>query len=522
MYSVQQWEDYRNEENKKYNLIKGVNGLSKRVYLKKSYLHLDPRFWFPNRSDEIKTILANGLKIQNNSHKREEWYSFQPFLKIITKTPRYKFNTSTKKYELETKHRPIIYASHRDSLIFGYYSFFLTQKYQEYIRRNGYSDCVLAYRSDLGGKSNIQFSQEAFQEIRQRKECVAVALDIKGFFDNIDHDILLAKWTKVMGAALPPDHEKVFSAITKYSYINRNSFLKKFRNHSKKNIALPGCMLDLVPGKKSYEKFDLLRKERLIVQNRGDKNASKIRGIPQGSPISSVLSNIYFIDFDEHVSTLAHGSNIYYRRYCDDILLVGAKDEVDSLLIKVIAFLKKVYDLEIQDSKLEKIEFANNQENELRGFNLKKIQSLKVVLNKSIEHRYYKGLQYLGFEFDGQREIVRSSSLSRYHFKMRKRIVKTVSMAYSGKRNSDKIWKQQLYHRYTHLGKRNFLTYVYNSASKEFINSHGDIKSGFNSLPMRKQVKSHFDILKSSLTKKNLQRFNWKKNKGRSVKLKTI
>ena len=40
------------------------------------------------------------------------------------------------------------------------------------------------------GKNNIEFANNAFEEIKRRKHCVAIALDISGFFDNLDHQRL--------------------------------------------------------------------------------------------------------------------------------------------------------------------------------------------------------------------------------------------------------------------------------------------------------------------------------------------
>lgn len=113
---------------------------------------------------------------------------------------------------MECKIRPICFASHLDSLIFGFYSFGLNNKYQKYIIEKGFDDCVLAYRSDTG-KCNIQFSKEIFDEVKHFNQtkggCTAIALDIKGYFDNIDHVVLKEKWVKVWGERLPADQFKI-------------------------------------------------------------------------------------------------------------------------------------------------------------------------------------------------------------------------------------------------------------------------------------------------------------------------
>jgi hypothetical protein len=95
-------------------------------------------------------------------------------------------------------------------------------------------------------------------------------------------------------------------------------------------------------------------------------------------------------------------------------------------------------------------------------------------------------------------------------------------MAYSGKVESGKIWKEQLFHRYTHLGKRNFLTYVYNSSKKEYRNSKDELKEGMNDGAIKRQVRRHFDILMKKLETKNIQRYIWKLKKDKPKKYKKV
>lgn len=56
------------------------------------------------------------------------------------------------------------------------------------LSERGLCDCVLAFRSL--GKNNIHFANDAFKEIQRRESCEAIGLDIKGFFDNLDHALV--------------------------------------------------------------------------------------------------------------------------------------------------------------------------------------------------------------------------------------------------------------------------------------------------------------------------------------------
>lgn len=481
----------------------------------KTYPQLDPYFNFLKNSSEIKKLVSD------ESLESIAQHSFLPFIKILTKTPRYKWQESEKSYGLETKIRPIAFASHFDSYIYAFYSFALTEVYQQYIKSRGFDECVLAYRSDLDGKCNIQFAKEAFDTVKSKiddnKIASAIALDIKGYFDNIDHYILKAKWSKILGEdELPKDQYKVFRSLTKYSYISKNSLLRHF-DINLKHVGTWSSLLDLVPdsiaGVEFKDKFNLLRKQKLIVTNLPKKLPSgnlSFRGIPQGSPMSAVLSNIYLIDFDEKMYHLSKKMDFTYRRYCDDILIVcdpKSVREINEEILKEIG----MYSLVIQPRKTELITFRETLSGKIRSFNQKKLDELNPTINTETEKRYYKNLQYLGFEFNGENIYIRPGSLSRYFRKMKGRIIKSIMMAYSNKSKRDKILKKQIFERYSHFGKRNFLSYAIKSSKKRYYSkSAKKFRQGMDSPSIRKQLSAHFAILEKEIKSKSNQRFIYK------------
>lgn len=504
------WTEWSKMELANYK-TQNTDGVLYKKYLKKGYIHLDLRFWFPERLNEIRNILEN--KLVRTSNGKDHYHAFTPFIKILLKTPRYKYQEALSKYKLETKIRPISFASHIDSLIYSFHSFVLSSKYESYIKKNKFDECVLAYRRDLDGLSNIQFSKEVFDHVKNRKVCSAVALDIKGYFDSINHRILKQKWCEVIGSKLPEDEFRIFKSLTQYSYIKRDSILKKY-NHSSSD-KLPETYLDLVPGKKTHKKYQRLRDDKLIVTNdqRGNVFDEPV-GIPQGSGMSAVLSNIFLIDFDKEIFKKSQDENFIYRRYCDDILIICSNEQAISLQNFLIQKIKSEYDLTIQERKVELIEFNYNSKGQIRAYNKKRI------INDSVSYpytdRYYKPLQYLGFEFNGKDILIRPSSLSRYFRKMKRRIVKTVAMAYSNNSKGTKIWKEQIFHRYSHLGKRNFISYALTASKESYTNSKGQIKVGMNSNAIKRQLSRHFSILVKSIEEKSQQRYKYKTRKGYS------
>ncbi|WP_417236098.1 reverse transcriptase domain-containing protein [Bizionia paragorgiae] len=511
-------------------------GTTEEEFNLKKYPQFDPYYDFFNSSSKLKKLVSD------SSLKSVSQHSFLPFVKILTKTPRYRYQKKHQLYGLETKIRPIAFASHFDTYLYAFYSYVLTEKYQDYIIKKGFSDSVLAYRTDLNGKCNIQFAKQAFDDVRKHftknGECAVIALDITGYFDNIDHFTLKEKWCKIIDEKeLPIDQYKVFRSLTKYNYVRMDSILKHFKvnlKEKKKAGERWQTLLDLIPdsiaGKTFKNKFDLIRNRRLLVTNQPKKmkdGTVEYRGIPQGSSMSALLSNIYLIDFDKWLFDLGKKNNFKYYRYCDDLLIVCDTNYAKTINDLVLKEIKK-YKLVIQDKKTEYLEFKRNSKGKIRSFNKKKINLENASLSSVNEQKYYKNLQYLGFEYNGENIYIRPGSLSRYFRKMKGRIVKTVMMTYSKHGKSDKIFKKQLYERYSHLGKRNFLSYARNSAKKTYKNSKGVEYEGMNSKSIKRQLSAHFGIIEREVVKTSMQRYSQeprktqkRKEKGKRRKIRT-
>lgn len=481
----------------------------------KTYTQFDNIFDFATKNRKIKSLVSDP------SFKKINQHAFAPHLKILAKTPRYKFDESINTYALETKIRPISFSSHLDSYIYAFYAFALTEAYQDFIRSKGFDHCVLAYRSDLNGECNIQFAKRAFDAVKkmvvEQGKCAAIALDITGYFDNIDHTMLKERWAAVIAQPdLPEDQYKVFRSLTDYSYVGKASFLKHFGIDIQKAEKFYN-LLDLIPdslaGASYIEKFNLIRKRKLVVKNKPKKNpdgSESYRGIPQGSPMSSILSNIYLVDFDDWLSNLGRMMGFYYLRYCDDLLIICPTKNVNYLHNEVAAVIKDRYKLSINSKKTEVIEFRPNSKGKIRSFDIRTTEGRTTTATN--EQKYYQNLQYLGFEYNGEDIYIRPGSLSRYFRKSKGRVLKTMMMAYGKRSKKDKISKKQMYFRYTHFGKRNFITYAQNAARKEYLNAEGISKPGLDSKSIKRQLSSHFAILEKEVVKMSHQ-FSKSKNK---------
>jgi RNA-directed DNA polymerase len=413
----------------------------------RGYIHFD---------SPIALRKAQALVMSSHSVSK---HAFFPLINYAVESHKFQIN-SIGGPELKLKTRPIAYAAHADAHIYAYYGLALGCLYEKKVQLAGLSANVLAFRSL--GKSNIEFANEAFEYIKNKKTCSVVALDISGFFDNLDHEILKSSWANLLEQdALPADHFNIFKSLTKFSTVDKDKLYDVFgiSKTNPKNGRFRVCnVLDF---------RQKVRKSNLI-----ETNTNKY-GIPQGSPISALLSNIYMLEFDKVCKAVMERQGGIYLRYCDDILFItdaDSRDDIETFAIN-----------EIQKLELK----INVNKTEIRDFTYK---NGKQTSNKP--------LQYLGFTFDGERKLIRSAALARFSNRM-KRGVK-LAKSTQRKRNQIKaskgcegkaLYKRKLYEQYSHLGNRNFVTYGYRAA--DIMHSEG----------IRKQLKPLWERLQNEIDK---------------------
>jgi RNA-directed DNA polymerase len=398
-------------------------------FRRRAYLHFD----LPIGASRAKSIAT--------SPRQVERHSFYPFIYSIVETIKTTRDPKTKKIQRKKKKREISYACHVDSHIYSYYSWLLMRRYEQEISAKQLAQCVLAFRSL--GKSNIDFAYDAFEEIAKRQNCEVIAFDIKGFFDNLDHGILKRAWVALLGKpTLPRDHYAVFRSITRWSRVRKDKLFSSL-NISIHNPRPKGLTRRRLCTPSQFR--TKVRDAALIEVN------NQSHGIPQGSPISAVLSNIYMMSFDEKISSFAKSIDARYMRYCDDMIVIAPNGNAKAIKNFVDTQIAEVK-LEIQTEKTEERQFSMSSDGIIRAD---------------------KPLQYLGFTFDGCQVHIRPSSMAHYFEKMRMGV--KVALKATKKRNQARLSRgqtpkplhlKQLFRRYSYLGRRNFISYGQRSALK--------------------------------------------------------
>lgn len=347
-----------------------------------------------------------------SSPERVAAHAFFPFLRYVSRWTKFAKPGEAAKI----KERPIRYACRADSYIFSYYRSILAEKYEERLSELGLDGSVLAYRRVVDendvGKCNIHFARDAFQTIRGMEDCYAIALDISSFFESLDHGLLRKAWCGLLDVMhLPPDHFNVFRAITQYAVADRDAVYEALGFLGPKYTAKDGSVIKGLLTSASSIPTRLCDPStfRAKITPPGGSLIRKNRkpyGIPQGSPISDLLANIYLLDFDCAVKSYIEALGGKYFRYSDDILVLIPSISNDVELIE-----KWVRDQITRFGNKLKIKREKSAIFEYRSF------AWGLGWSQCAGSQAKNGLEYLGFRFDGNVMYLRDSTLSNFQRK---------------------------------------------------------------------------------------------------------
>lgn len=400
---------------------------------KKRYAHFD---WRTDISQQRQYISAP-LKVAK--------HGFYPLIHYIKSTVKYKKGSGKR-----SKNRDICYAAHIDRCIYQYYSFLLNEHYNVRVRADGISESAVAYRTDLG-ENTIHFSKRVFDFIKRNSSAYIMIGDFTGFFDNLDHEYLKQQWCSLLGVnRLPPDHFAVYKNITAYSTMELSDLIRL------------NNLEDTKAGRKKLNSMARVLTPKQLKENRSlIKKHTEPYGIPQGSPISGILANVYMLAVDKLVNDAVRDLNGMYIRYSDDFMIVlpdAAENNVSESLKKIAGIYKHAPQLKLEESKTQFFYYESGKLTNCSKAFYENADDGKRVIN------------FLGFTFDGQTVRIRGKTVSKYYYRMYRKAYNIVKMGgYTPK--GKRISCENLYMAYSRKGSKmgngNFLTYV-NRASAEY------------------------------------------------------
>lgn len=403
------------------------------VLNKRDYLHFDLRL----SEDERKSFSPSASDILQNA--------FWPLIGYTIEERRARKDDDGN-LVFVPKERPIKFGSHKDAAILQYYAKSLSKDYEKLLGGKNFAPSILAYRGGIG--NNIDHAKSLFDEIRIRRDCTALAMDISGFFDNIRHDVLYSHLCAVRGGVRLGDVDfYIFQRMTKFEWVESDTLEQS---------------LGVKYGRSGRICFP--RDFRNLIRKKGGVQSNPYaHGIPQGTPLSGLYANISLLEFDQAMTNLAQSLGGSYRRYSDDIALVFPNSVCAKTVIAGVE--AELGSIGLAVSK-KKTEIAHFESGVLSG-------------------EEAKPFQYLGFTFDGQRTLIRQSSLNRYYTKMNRGVRAKVHAAKKKDIPSNEIFMRELFRKYTHFGQtRNFPRYAYR-ASKVL-----------NAPEIRAQLRRHMNIFK--------------------------
>lgn len=422
-------------------------------------------------------------------------HRFTPFIHRQIKQRKYRATSKDNKNEYgkrvrekaDPKERPIFFASHLDSLVYSYYSHKITKSYEHYLRHKPYRYCAVAYRQipkasgKKGNKSNIEFAKEAFEflNVNKEKAMTAIVADVTSFFDNLDHKILHQKWKEVVGVrnddgaiVMSDDHYNVYKSLINKRYVNEHELhnrmfkrlwvernelnnpditvmkrkqVRKKRNYKRENV------IAFCTKKEFFSKhLDLIHSvKKCSHQHKICRGTCLVKGIPQGSPMSATLANVYMLDFDKLMYETIKKMSGFYQRYSDDLILIcEQKDEVALKKIMVDG-ITQLCKLDIQEKKTQTYRY-NAVNGKFAGGIVKK--NGKVTSDKQLE--------YLGFEYNGTNVFVKTIGFSKFYRGMIRSIKRGKFYASKAHHSSKGLFKERLIKRFTIIGGKRRLKRV--------------------------------------------------------------
>lgn len=405
----------------------------------KHYTHFDEKISLTN---DVWKYISNPENI-----KKHGFYPFIHYKKVF------------KKYKKENgigiikeKSRDLCYSAHIDRYIYSYYSYLLNQKYNTYSQEYNINEVAVAYRDNLK-KNNIHFAKIAFDYIRKSEKCFIIIGDFSDFFGSLEHNYLKKRICDILKvSSLPDDYYAVFKNITRYSTWELTALLELNRLKNTQSDIMIFNSKRKALNKEDFKKY----KSKYI--KKYDKNKSV--GIPQGSAISAVLANVYMIKVDEDINNLVRKHNGLYMRYSDDFIVVIPKmseKNFKDIYENITTIIKSVPNLILQPEKTQIYKYKEKNLFSCNSLFLKDVPDKKNELN------------YLGFTFDGKEVTIRDKTITKYYYRMYKKM-KTIVKNRRYTRKGNKISCKNLYEKYSIKGaklknpkeykKGNFLTYV--------------------------------------------------------------
>ena len=177
-------------------------------------------------------------------------------------------------------------------------------------------------------------------------------------------------------------------------------------------------------------------------------------GIPQGSPISGMLANLYMLEVDKQIHDLVEQYHGFYMRYSDDFIVI-VPDEPNNNTLNVFsevrAFIASAPRLKLEPSKTQYFHYKEE-----------KVENIGKAIDKGADDSK-KFINFLGFSFNGTKVFIRSKTTAKYYYRMHRK-AKNIAKTGGYTRKGNHINLSGLYTLYSEHGAKskrgNYFTYI--------------------------------------------------------------
>lgn len=304
-----------------------------------------------------------------------------------------------------------------DSILIGQCANYLRRKFDDY-----FLDCSFAFRSPAIGKPRTH--HDAFEQLaifwkeNQKNDRILAYVaecDIQGFFDTIDHQIILSCYDaavlelKKSGVYIDDRARQViFAYLESYTY---------------NNYARPKALESL--------------KEETKVKDR-DKTLNKFLypginyGVPQGGALSVFFANLILHNADLAVTTILEslGNNALYVRYCDDMVIASLDENTTKKSLEAYIMALGKLRLTHHDPIATKATYSSKEK---RKFWKAKTKETYLWGNRASDFSAIPRLSFVGYQlrYDGAVRI-RPTSIQKElnkQSKIRKKFLENIKLA---------------------------------------------------------------------------------------------
>lgn len=359
---------------------------------------------------DIEKIINVYHIIKKNTKNREKLFNFEMFyscniisIYVILKNRKYRHSAYNIFLIQEPKYRIIMSEIMSDKIVNHLISKYVLNPLilPKLIEQN------VATRKNKGTKAGLKFVKEYINKLKMNYENIYVLkCDIKKYFYNIDHNLILKKMRHIIKDDDIYDMLQNIICSTDDDYVNER--IKKVVDKEIERI----------------QNLNISNKEKRIQELKDIPYYKKGKGLPIGNMTSQILAIYYLNDLDHFVKEKLHCK--YYIRYMDDFIIFHYDKEY---LKKVKNFIEK----KIKEYKLE-LNSKTNIFNLKNGFGflgyyfLLKNKRLIIKINSSTKKRIKKKMKKLKQINADNYNLVRASYMGYLQYAHSKNLLKKMDL----------------------------------------------------------------------------------------------